>query len=214
VLLATIFQAARAGIDQSSFQESLTKAGVQLDTENPLIEFLSTLTWLMPPLYVLYLYFGAIFDAFYATITSVTAPVAPITSLTLPILYRRIVDILDFPTWESLRYDNFFGVIQKNYGVFPRVWNSMFGPLYLEGSWVLICLFTIFLMYVHTILIKKYLLSPRRDDTDSLSGLIVFYSCLAIGLIVFPTQDTGIVTLIFATLAKPYISNMLVYRKY
>lgn len=205
VFLATLYQASRAATDTLSFQSSLSISGVVIDENKLLTPIFKQLTWVMPSLYVLYLYLGVIFDAFYAAISSIPNSIAPLGSLTLPVIYRRFQGILDLPSWENVRL-SYHSAIEDKFHVFPRVWSTMFSSPYLEGTWIYLCLFIITLMYIHFNLVKNYLLYSY--NADKLNNLILFYTFMMIGLIILPTYDTGVFVLILATIAKPYINKL------
>jgi hypothetical protein len=153
---------------------------------------------------MLYLYYGVQYDMLYVNITSFDEPIIPLGAWTVPLLYRRYQSIFDLPNLkgiEDLR-ETVHGNIQKSYNVFPRVWGTMFLPLYLEGGFLLIFVFIIITIYLNFYLVIKYILNFSKN---SVINLIIFNVILIYGVMISPFSSTSLLTLVIAAGMLPYI---------
>ncbi|MBC1193977.1 oligosaccharide repeat unit polymerase [Microcystis aeruginosa BLCCF158] len=187
---------------QKLFSENI---GLEINYNHPLAELIDnspTIVYL--PLAMLYLYYGVEYDMLYVNITSFDEPIIPLGAWTVPLLYRRYQSIFDLPDLkgiEDLR-ETIHGNIHKSYNVFPRVWGTMFLPLYLEGGFLLILIVVIITIYLNFYLVKKYVLNFPKN---SVINLIIFNVILIYGVMVFPFSSTSLLTLVIAAGMLPYI---------
>ena len=136
----------------------------------------------VPALYI-YVYFGTQYDTISAYIKGIDNYM-PFGSLTLPVLYRRWSDFLGLPEQDSIR-EIIHGQIQSEFGIFPRIWATMFGGICAEGGILYIIAFSLFLSYIHFKLLNQYLQNRKLSTTN----LIIFYLFIIFGIITLGTYE-------------------------
>lgn len=191
--------------DVISPQEQFSRIGLKINYDHPLAQLIdNSPNNVYLSLAMLYLYYGVQYDMLYVNITSFDEPIIPLGAWTVPLLYRRYQSIFDLPNLkgiEDLR-ETVHGNIQKSYNVFPRVWGTMFLPLYLEGGFLLIFVFIIITIYLNFYLVIKYILNFSKN---SVINLIIFNVILIYGVMISPFSSTSLLTLVIAAGMLPYI---------
>lgn len=188
--------------DLSSVILSIIK--IEFIEGHPLTDILNNGSLLTAILGLLYLYFGVEYDALSATINTVE-PSAPFTAYTIPLIYRRFNEILDLPAQDLIRA-NYHAQIYNQYGIFPRIWTTMFGNFYLEGGVIYIIFIASLLAGLHYLLVKKYVISGKKDNVIY---LITFYCVMIRGVMFFSLWDSSFFFYVCANLLKPF-NNLFV----
>jgi|GEM_PF-5747059 hypothetical protein len=190
--------------DVISPQEQFSRMGLKINYDHPLAQLIdNSPNNVYLSLAMLYLYYGVEYDMLYVSITSFDEPIIPLGAWTVPLLYRRYQSIFDLPNLkgiEDLR-ETVHGNIQKSYNVFPRVWGTMFLPLYLEGGFLLIFVVIIITIYLSFYLVIKYILNFSKN---SVINLVIFNIILIYGVMISPFNGS-LFTLVIAAGVYPYI---------
>jgi len=190
--------------DVISPQEQFSRIGLKINYDHPLAQLIdNSPNNVYLSLAMLYLYYGVQYDMLYVNITSFDEPIIPLGAWTVPLLYRRYQSIFDLPNLkgiEDLR-ETVHGNIQKSYNVFPRVWGTMFLPLYLEGGFLLIFVVIIITIYLSFYLVIKYILNFSKN---SVINLVIFNIILIYGVMISPFNGS-LFTLVIAAGVYPYI---------
>ncbi len=191
--------------DVMSPQELSSQMGLKINYDHPLAQLIdNSPNNVYLSLAMLYIYYGVEYDMLYVSITSFDEPIIPLGAWTVPLLYRRYQSIFDLPDLkgiEDLR-KTVHGNIQKSYNVFPRVWGTMFLPLYMEGGFLLILIVVIITIYLNFYLVIKYILNFSKN---SVINLIIFNVILIYGVMISPFSSTSLLTLVIAAGILPYI---------
>lgn len=190
--------------DVISPQEQFSRMGLKINYDHPLAQLIdNSPNNVYLSLAMLYIYYGVEYDMLYVSITSFDEPIIPLGAWTVPLLYRRYQSIFDLPDLkgiEDLR-KTVHGNIQKSYNVFPRVWGTMFLPLYLEGGFLLILIVVIITIYLNFYLVIKYTLIFLKNPVIN---LIIFNVILIYGVMISPFNGS-LFTLVIAAGVYPYI---------
>jgi hypothetical protein len=190
--------------DVISPQEQFSRMGLKINYDHPLAQLIdNSPNNVYLSLAMLYLYYGVEYDMLYVSITSFDEPIIPLGAWTVPLLYRRYQSIFYLPNLkgiEDLR-ETVHGNIQKSYNVFPRVWGTMFLPLYLEGGFLLIFVVIIITIYLSFYLVIKYILNFSKN---SVINLVIFNIILIYGVMISPFNGS-LFTLVIAAGVYPYI---------
>ena len=163
-------------------------------------------TILSASLYI-YTYFGTQYDTISATAKTIHE-FSPFASLTLPVLYRRWAVGLNLPSQNDVM-ETLQNQLASEYGIFPKIWTTMFGSIYVEGGLLYLCFFCLILCYVHSVLVNNYLKNTALGDIN----LIIFYVFMIFGIITIGTYEVPFFFLMLAAFLNSKF-NLKVFKKY
>lgn len=135
-------------------------------------------------------------------------PSAPLTSLTVPIVYRRVSGRLGLPEQTAVTKD-IADTIGTTLGVYPNVWRTMFSQVYMERGFAGVVVLTLILASAHFVLARRFV---RRRRNGTLNGLIILYMFVVFGLMYIPTREASTLGLISFAVAVALLSSAVTTR--
>jgi hypothetical protein len=204
VPLAIVFQFLRQS-NLEGRQDSFIMSILSLTVVNghPFEKLLGYESILFVPALYIYVYFGTQYDTISAYMKGI-GEYMPFGSLTLPVLYRRWSDFFGLPVQDSIR-DIVHGQIQSKFGIFPRIWATMFGGICAEGGIGYIIAFSLFLSYIHFKLVNNFL----KNEQLSTTNLIIFYLFIMFGIITIGTYEVPFFFMIIQALVLTIIRSKI-----
>lgn len=131
----------------------------------------------------------------------------PLTSMTAPIVYRRFEDLPGLLTQVEER--NTIDLrLEGAFGIFPKVWSTMYTQVYYEMGISGIVGFVVALTVVHFALAASYL---RKGEQRPLRNLLVFYCFMIFGIQYIATVEPFFVGLLAAVLLRRVAETRVVW---
>ncbi|NJM22486.1 MAG: hypothetical protein HC907_29155, partial [Richelia sp. SM1_7_0] len=187
----------------------ITNMQMEIIDFHPLANFTQSSQFFRTIAAIIYLYYGTTYDALCGIIKSVE-PFAPITSFTLTPIYNEFSDLFDLPMYESLRVI-LHGQVESEYGIFPRIWSTMFGSFYAENGWYSLIFYSIILFLLHLFVVKNYI---HKTNKNNINKIILYHSFMIIGIMFISTHSSqGVFYLMLVFFAPPVNMIIKTYKK-
>lgn len=183
----------------------LALSSVGLDKNHPLYElFKNSPTFVQINLSTLYTYFGVQYDMMYVSMILAAPGDVPFGSSSFQILRRTYLVLTgESRTDDYTSISAFHSLVNRYYGVFPRVWGSIFWPFYMEGGFFYVLFIVITLMITHYYLMLKHI---KINSEYTMFNLFIFYLILTLGFMGSPFTLTF--TLIIAAIMRPFANSL------